>query len=99
MKSWGCCREGLYWIRWRGTGWGVYIVDRTRHRPLFSVRLGYTPELRIGRWGLRILRPVIEKVVAPPCRCPSFQCGTVDHQPFCVYCTDTYEESHRRMNP
>jgi len=46
--------DGGFWFR--VLGHGLSIVDKTKHRPLFSERHGYRKVLRIGRIGIEYLR-------------------------------------------
>lgn len=46
--------EGYFWFRL--FGYGVHLVDRSKHKPLFSVRNGYTKEYKVGKFGFKFLR-------------------------------------------
>jgi len=46
---------GLFWIR--VFGYGFHAKDLTRNRLLFSERIGKTKILKIGKWGIKALRP------------------------------------------
>lgn len=48
-----CKYDGGFWFRVFGIGFS--IVDRTKHRPLFSERMGITKVLRIGKWSITYL--------------------------------------------
>lgn len=46
-------KEG-FWFRL--FGYGLSVTDRNKQIAPFSVRNGYTKELRIGKYGIRFLR-------------------------------------------
>lgn len=51
----GCHKsDGYFWFR--VFGYGVHLVDRSKHKPLFSIRNGYTKEYKIGKYGFKFLR-------------------------------------------
>jgi len=39
-------------------GLGLRVIDRSRHRALYSVRNGLVREWRIGRWGIGTIPPM-----------------------------------------
>lgn len=45
---------GCIWFRVFGKG--ILIIDRSIHPPLFSVRTGRKKELRIGKYGIQLIR-------------------------------------------
>jgi len=45
------------WVRIGRVGWGIAINDRNKNPAPFSVRINARIERRIGRWGVRVLRP------------------------------------------
>ncbi len=45
--------NGGFWIRI--FGYGISIIDKNKHRPLFSERNGLRKVFRIGRWGIGLL--------------------------------------------
>lgn len=47
-------RKGGFWFRI--FGWGLTVIDRSKWTP-FSVRNGYSTECRIGKYGIKILKP------------------------------------------
>lgn len=47
--------DGRFWFRL--FGWGFNIADKIKNPPLFSERYGHRKVLRIGKWGIGILRP------------------------------------------
>ncbi len=51
-------RGGCWFRIW---GYGLSIVNKRKHPPLFSERYGYRKVLRFGRWGVEILRPWVLK--------------------------------------
>ena len=44
--------RGYFGVMLVAFGYGVVVIDRRMHAPLFSVRNGYTQEWRVGRWGI-----------------------------------------------
>lgn len=48
-----CRYEGGFWFR--VFGYGLAVNDRSQYTP-FSVRNGYQREIRIGRYGVKILK-------------------------------------------
>lgn len=47
-KDWG-------WFRIKG--YGLRVANRNKKKAPFSIRNGYQKELRIGKWGIIILKP------------------------------------------
>lgn len=47
--------DGGLWFRF--FGWGLLISDKVKNPPLFSERYGHKNVLRIGKWGIGILKP------------------------------------------
>jgi hypothetical protein len=43
-----------FWFR--VLGYGLRFIDRSKVRPLFSIRNGYVKEYRIGKWGVILLK-------------------------------------------
>lgn len=56
LCSWMFDSEGG-WFRIGRVGWGVAVIDRDKNPAPFSVRIGARIEKRVGRWGLKVLRP------------------------------------------
>lgn len=50
---WQNHEHGFYF---RVFGYGLAVVDRSKHPPPFSVRNGYTRELRLGDYGVQFLK-------------------------------------------
>jgi hypothetical protein len=48
--------DGGIWFR--VFGHGLSIVDKIKHPPLFSERNGYRKVFRIGKIGVKYLRPI-----------------------------------------
>lgn len=46
--------DGYFWIRIFGCG--IHLVDRSKHKPLFSIRNGYIKEYKVGKYGFKFLR-------------------------------------------
>lgn len=46
--------DGGLWFRIFGRG--LSFINRRKHAPLFSVRMGIVKELRVFGWGIQILR-------------------------------------------
>jgi hypothetical protein len=38
-------------------GYGLCVNNRDTTKPLFSIRNGYRKELRLGKWGVQLLKP------------------------------------------
>jgi len=53
ILSYHFCKGG-FWIRVFGIGFS--IMDKNIHRPLFSERNGHRKVLRIGKYGIELLR-------------------------------------------
>ena len=49
----GIYYNGGFWIRI--SGYGISIIDKNKHKPLFSERNGLRKVHRIGRWGVEFL--------------------------------------------
>lgn len=37
-------------------GYGLHFIDRSKHKPPFSIRAGKVKEYKIGNWGFKFLR-------------------------------------------
>lgn len=44
-----------FWFRL--FGYGITVNDRSKYPAPFSIRYGYRKELRIGKYGIQILKP------------------------------------------
>jgi len=51
--------DGGFWFR--VFGYGIAVVDKEKHPPLFSERNGYRRVLRFGRFGIEWLSPTKAK--------------------------------------
>lgn len=49
--------DGGFWFRITQYGWGFSVVDKLKNPPLFSERTGYKKVLRIGKFGIKLLKP------------------------------------------
>lgn len=47
--------KGGFWFR--VLGYGLNVINRDIHEPIFSVRNGFVKELRAGKYGIQVLKP------------------------------------------
>lgn len=52
--SGSACCFGLWF---RVFGYGLSVIDRSQVKAPFSVRIGVRKEWRLGRWGVKWLKP------------------------------------------
>jgi len=57
MKLFMMCKPDNRGFWFRIFGYGVSVINREIYQPLFSVRNGFVKEYRVGRWGIKILKP------------------------------------------
>lgn len=64
--------DGGLWFRL--FGWGLSVADYVKNPPLFIEREDYKKVLRIGKWGVEIIRPPIADLWDTPASDPIKDC-------------------------